>query len=152
MSSHKKYGISLILSAIACCLCLLGAVVLAAILPWGATAYLSEHEPRLMAHITYIIVMMYVAIAVAVAVLVLLLLLLRIVHSEQVFTPVSGRLVTAIALLVILEGLVFGLLGLVYPPAAAVMFVAVTMGLCFLVVSRVLTEATAIKSENDATI
>ena len=148
----KKYGLSLIFSAVACCLCLLGAIVLAAILPWGATAYLSDHEPRLMEHITYIIIMMYVAIAVAVAVLALLLLLLRIVHRERVFTPISGHLITAIALLVILEGLVFGLLGLVYPPAVAVMFVAVTMGLCFLVVSRVMTEATAIKSENDATI
>ena len=152
MTSHKKYGAALILATIACCLCLLGAVALAAVLPQGATAYLSDHEPRLMEHITYIIAMLYVAIVIAVAVLVLLLLLLRVVHREQIFTPVSGRLVTAIALLVILEGLVFGLLGLVYPPAVAVMFVAVTMGLCFLVVSRVLAEATAIKSENDATI
>ena len=29
----KKYGASLVLSAVACCLCLLGAVALAAILP-----------------------------------------------------------------------------------------------------------------------
>lgn len=148
----KKYGASLVLSAVACCLCLLGAVALAAILPWGATTYLSDHEPRLMEHITYIVTMLYAAIAVAVAVLTLLLLLLRVVHRGQIFTPVSSRLVTVIALLVILEGIVFGLLGLVYPPAAAVTFVAVTMGLCFLVVSRVLHEAAAIKSENDATI
>lgn len=148
----KKYGASLVLSTIACCLCLLGAVVLAAILPRGATVYLQDHEPRLMEHITYIMIMLYAAIAVAVVVLILLLLLLRVVRREQVFTPVSGRLVTTIALFVIGEGIIFGLLGLVYPPAVAVMLVAITMGLCFLVVSRVLTEAAAIKSENDATI
>ena len=84
--------------------------------------------------------------------LVLLILLLRVAHKGSIFTPVSGRLVLAIALLVIAEGGVFALLGLVYRPALAITVVAVTMGLCFTVVSQVLREAAALKEENDGTI
>ena len=93
-----------------------------------------------------------VGMAIAAAVLVLLICLLRVCRKGSVFTPVSGRLVLAIALLVIAEGGVFALLGLVYRPALAITVVAVTMGLCFTVVSQVLREAAALKEENDGTI
>ena len=152
MTQSRKPRLSLILSFAACILCLCGIAVTAVLLPATATRYLSEHEPVLMEDITFIIAMLYVGMAVAAAVLVLLICLLRVCRKGSVFTPVSGRLVLAIALLVIAEGGVFALLGLVYRPALAITVVAVTMGLCFTVVSQVLIDAAALKEENDGTI
>ncbi len=152
MSNPRKPRLSLILSLVACILCLCGIAVVSVRLPGTATKYLSEHEPILMENIIYIITMLYVGMAVAAAVLVLLILLLRVSHRGTIFTPVSGRLVLAIAMLVIAEGGVFALLGLVYRPAFAITVVAVTMGLCFTVVSGVLRDAAVLKEENDGTI
>lgn len=152
MTTTRKPRLSLILSFTACVLCLCGIAVTVFLLPTTAAKYLSEHEPILMEDITFIIAMLYVGMAVAAAVLVLLILLLRVCRKGSIFTPVSGRLVLAIALLVIAEGGVFALLGLVYRPALAITAVAVTMGLCFTVVSRVLMDAAALKEENDGTI
>jgi hypothetical protein len=152
MSRSRKPRLSLILSFIACVLCLAAIPVVMICLPSTATKYLSEHEPILMEDIAFIITMLYIGMAVAAAVLVLLICLLRVCRKGSIFTPVSGRLVLAIALLVIAEGGVFALLGLVYRPALAITVVAVTMGLCFTVVSQVLREAAALKEENDGTI
>ena len=142
----------MILSFVACVLCLVSIPVLMVILPGTATRYLSQHEPILMEDIVFIIAMLYVGMIIAAAVLVLLILLLRVAHKGSIFTPISGRLVFSIALLVIAEGGVFALLGLVYRPAFAITVVAVTMGLCFTVVSQVLREAALLKEENDGTI
>ena len=147
-----KPRLSMILSFVACVLCLVSIPVLMIILPGTATRYLSRHEPILMEDIVFIIAMLYVGMIVAAAVLVLLILLLRVAHKGSIFTPISGRLVFSIALLVIAEGGVFALLGLVYRPAFAITVVAVTMGLCFTVVSQVLREAALLKEENDGTI
>ena len=152
MTKHRKPRLSLILSFAACVLCLVAIPAVMLRLPSTATKYLSEHEPILMEDIIFIIAMLYVGMTVAAAVLVLLILLLRVAYKGSIFTPVSGRLVLAIALLVIAEGGVFALLGLVYRPALAITVVAVTMGLCFTVVSQVLREAAALKEENDGTI
>ncbi len=152
MSQAHRPRLSLILSFIACVLCLAAIPAVMICLPSTATKYLSEHEPVLMEDITFIIAMLYVGMVIAAAVLVLLILLLRVSHKGSIFTPVSGRLVLAIALLVIAEGGVFALLGLVYRPALAITVVAFTMGLCFTVVSQVLREAAALKEENDGTI
>ena len=141
MTQSRKPRLSLILSFAACVLCLIAIPVVMIRLPSTATRYLSEHEPILMEDITFIIAMLYVGMAIAAAVLVLLICLLRVCRKGSVFTPVSGRLVLAIALL-----------GLVYRPALAITVVAVTMGLCFTVVSQVLREAAALKEENDGTI
>ena len=152
MTKSRKPRLSLILSFAACVLCLVAIPVVMLRLPSTATKYLSKHEPILMEDIVFIIAMLYIGMAIAAAVLVLLILLLRVAHKGSIFTPVSGRLVLAIALLVIAEGGVFALLGLVYRPALAITVVAVTMGLCFTVVSQVLREAAALKEENDGTI
>lgn len=152
MSRSRKPRLSLILSFAACVLCLCAIAVVSVRLPHMAVTYLSEHEPVLMEDITFIIAMLYIGMAIAAAVLVLLICLLRVAHKGSIFTPVSGRLVLAIALLVILEGGVFALLGLVYRPALAITVVAVTMGLCFTVVSQVMLDAAALKEENDGTI
>lgn len=152
MSRNRKPRLSLILSFAACVLCLCAIAVVSVCLPHMAVTYLSEHEPVLMEDITFIIAMLYIGMAIAAAVLVLLICLLRVAHKGSIFTPVSGRLVLAIALLVILEGGVFALLGLVYRPALAITVVAVTMGLCFTVVSQVMLDAAALKEENDGTI
>ena len=152
MQALKRPHLSLILSFAACVLCLIAIPVVMIRLPSTATRYLSEHEPILMEDITFIIAMLYVGMAIAAAVLVLLICLLRVCRKGSVFTPVSGRLVQTIALLVIAEGGVFALLGLVYRPALAITVVAFTMGLCFTVVSQVLREAAALKEENDGTI
>ena len=152
MSRSVKPRLSMILSFTACLLCLIAIPVVMIRLPTVSTRYLSEHEPILMEDITFIIAMLYVGMTVAAAVLVLLILLLRVSHKGSIFTPVSGRLVLAIALLVIAEGGVFALLGLVYRPALAITVVAVTMGLCFIVVSQVLRDAAVLKEENDGTI
>lgn len=152
MTHPRKPRLSQILSFAACVLCLVAIPAVMICLPTTAVRYLSEHEPILMEDIVFIIAMLYVGMTVAAAVLVLLICLLRVCHKGSVFTPVSGRLVLAIALLVIAEGGVFALLGLVYRPALAITVVAVTMGLCFTVVSQVLREAAALKEENDGTI
>ena len=152
MTQRKKPRLSMILSFAACILCLAAIPPVMIRLPTVSTRYLSEHEPVLMEDITFIIAMLYVGMTVAAAVLVLLILLLRVSHKGSIFTPVSGRLVLAIALLVIAEGGVFALLGLVYRPALAITVVAVTMGLCFIVVSQVLRDAAVLKEENDGTI
>ena len=152
MTESRKPRLSLILSFAACVLCLAAIPAVMICLPTTAVRYLSEHEPILMEDIVFIIAMLYLGMTVAAAVLVLLICLLRVAHKGSIFTPVSGRLVLAIALLVIAEGGVFALLGLVYRPALAITVVAVTMGLCFTVVSQVLREAAALKEENDGTI
>ncbi len=148
----RRRPVSLILSYVACIACLVAIIPVSIVLPGTAATYLSEHEPALMEHFSYLLFIYYLCISIATAVLILLLLLLRVVERGAVFTPVSGRLVFAIALLVIAEGGSIALLGVVYPPALAVTVVAVTMGLCFLVVSHVLREAARLKEENDATI
>ena len=152
MTESRKPRLSLILSFAACVLCLIAIPAVMICLPSTAVKYLSEHEPILMEDITFIIAMLYVGMTIAAAVLVLLICLLRVCRKGSIFTPVSGRLVLAIALLVIAEGGVFALLGLVYRPALAITVVAFTMGLCFTVVSQVLREAAALKEENDGTI
>ena len=59
----------------------------------------------------------------------------------------------AIACLVVAEGFIFGVIGLLYFPLAdAIGFVSVTMGLCLMVVRTVLKDAAALKEENDGTI
>ena len=141
MTQSRKPSLSLILSFAACVLCLIAIPAVMICLPSTATK-----------DITFIIAMLYVGMTIAAAVLVLLICLLRVCRKGSIFTPVSGRLVLAIALLVIAEGGVFALLGLVYRPALAITVVAVTMGLCFTVVSQVLREAAALKEENDGTI
>ena len=96
---------------------------------------------------------LYVALVIALAVVCLLIYLLHIVRTDRVFTLISSRLVLAIACLVITEGLVFGLLGMLcFPLAYAICFVAITMGLCLAVVRTVLKDAAALKEENDGTI
>ena len=152
MTQARKPRLSMILSFAACLLCLVAIPAVMILLPGTATKYLSVHEPILMEDITFILIMLYVGMVIAAAVLVLLILLLRVAHKGSIFTPVSGRLVFSIALLVIAEGGVFALLGLVYRPALAITIVAVTMGLCFTVVSQVLREAATLKEENDGTI
>ena len=149
---RSKPRLSMILSFVACATCLAAIPALMIILPHTAIKYLSRHEPILLEDITFIIAMLYVGMVIAAAVLVLLILLLWVAHKGSVFTPISGRLVLSIALLVIAEGGVFALLGLVYRPSLAITVVAVTMGLCFTVVSQVLREAAVLKEENDGTI
>lgn len=149
---RSKPRLSMILSFVACATCLAAIPALMIILPHTAIKYLSRHEPILLEDITFIIAMLYVGMVIAAAVLVLLILLLRVTHKGSIFTPISGRLVFSIALLVIAEGGVFALLGLVYRPSLAITVVAVTMGLCFTVVSQVLREAAVLKEENDGTI
>lgn len=149
---RSKPRLSMILSFVACATCLAAIPALMIILPHTAIKYLSRHEPILLEDITFIIAMLYVGMVIAAAVLVLLILLLRVAHKGSIFTPISGRLVLSIALLVIAEGGVFALLGLVYRPSLAITVVAVTMGLCFTVVSQVLREAAVLKEENDGTI
>ena len=101
MTQSRKPRLSLILSFAACVLCLIAIPAVMICLPSTAVKYLSEHEPILMEDIAFIIAMLYVGMTIAAAVLVLLICLLRVCRKGSIFTPVSGRLVLAIALLVI---------------------------------------------------
>ncbi len=152
MTSQRKPSLALLLSAVLCTLCLILIPIIAVFMPSVVSEYLAKHEPALMAHITLILTVYYVALAVATVVLVLLVCLLRVTRRGEVFTPVSGRLVYAIAALVIAEGGVIAVLGAVYPPVLMLTVVAVVLGLCLLVVGNVLREAAEIKAENDGTI
>ncbi len=152
MSANRKSPVALTLSVVLCSLCLILVPIISVFMPSVLSKYLTEHEPALMEHITLILTVYYVALAVATAVVVLLLCLLRVTRRGEVFTPVSGRLVYAIAALVLAEGGVIAVLGAVYPPAFALTMVAVVIGLCLLVVGHVLREAAEIKAENDSTI
>ncbi len=154
MKPSRRHPPILWVSYIACVLCLVGVPPVAVFLPRLVEAYTRKYIPASAAHVLPITLILYGGLAIAAAVLVLLCFLLRVAQKGSIFTPVSGRLVLAIACLVMAEGGVFvGLSAFVLPIAAlAVAIVAVIMGLCFLVVSHVLCEATAIKAENDGTI
>ena len=153
MEEMKRPHLSLILSTILCIAALIGMSGAAILLPHIMTHYVAHFVPAAMERFWLIVAILYVALAVALAVVVLLLRLLRVVWTGRVFTMVSSRLVMAIACLVVAEGLVFGILGMMYFPLAyAVCFVAVTMGLCLMVVRTVLKDAAALKEENDGTI
>ena len=153
MEEMKRPHLSLILSTVLCIAALIGMSGAAILLPRIMTHYVAHFVPAAMERFWLIVAILYVALAVALAVVVLLLRLLRVVWTGRVFTMVSSRLVMAIACLVVAEGLVFGILGMMYFPLAyAVCFVAVTMGLCLMVVRTVLKDAAALKEENDGTI
>ena len=153
MEEMKRPHLSLILSTVLCIAALIGMSGAAMLLPRIMTHYVTHFVPAAMERFWLIVAILYVALAVALSVVVLLLRLLRVVWTGRVFTMVSSRLVMAIACLVVAEGLVFGLLGMMYFPLAyAVCFVAVTMGLCLMVVRTVLKDAAALKEENDGTI
>ena len=153
MEEMKRPHLSLILSTVLCIAALIGMSGAAILLPRIMTHYVTHFVPTAMERFWLIVAILYAALAVALAVVVLLLRLLRVVWTGRVFTMVSSRLVMAIACLVVAEGLVFGILGMMYFPLAyAVCFVAVTMGLCLMVVRTVLKDAAALKEENDGTI
>ena len=153
MRALKRPHLSLILSTILCILALVCMSGVTVLLPRIMTHYVTHFVPSLMDQFGLIMAILYVALGVALAVVALLLRLLWVVRTGRVFTMVSSRLVMAIACLVVAEGLVFGILGMMYFPLAyAVCFVAVTMGLCLMVVRTVLKDAAALKEENDGTI
>lgn len=151
MKDIKRPRLSLVMCFVCCILALLGIGVVSVFLP-GIVYFYADGMPDLTRPVP-IIITLYVALAVAAAVVVLLLRLLGVVRAGQVFTPISSRLVEAIAWLVIAEGFVFAVLGLLAIQIAfGVFFVAVTMGLCLMVVRTVLKDAAALKEENDGTI
>ncbi len=154
MSVQSRRPVSLILSYVICLLCLVAALPVAALLPMLVERYLIRYMPEQDERAVFVTVVLYVALAVAVAVLVLLVCLLRVAGRGAIFTPGSGDLVRAIAVLVLAEGGVFAVLATAVLPVfcLAITVVAVTMGLCFFVVGHVLHEAAAIKEENDGTI
>lgn len=149
-----KQGVrpALQLSWVCCALALAAAVAFAVAIPYVIPWYLGEHEPALLEHLPLILTCMYVGVAIAMATIVLLFFLLNVIRKRAVFSPISAKLISAMAWLVVLEGCVFGVLTTVYLPAVGILFVAVTLGLCLMVISGVLKEATAIKAENDQTI
>lgn len=157
MKTSKARRLPLMLSYIFCTLSLLGIIPASVFLPRVVQKYLTRLHPELGSQsglVTEATILLYVGMAIAAAVLVLLLCLLRVTRREHIFTPVSGRLVFAVACLVIAEGGIFILLAHAMLPifSLAVTAVAVVLGCCLMVVSHILTEAAAIKAENDATI
>ncbi len=154
MNKTKHSPVILWISYVVCILCFVCALPVAILLPRLVEAYTEKYIPASAEHVLPITALLYVGLLIAAVVLVLLCFLLRVAQKGRVFTPISGRLVLAVACLVIAEGGVFACLSrFVLPVAAlAVTVVAVTMGLCFMVVSHILSEATAIKAENDGTI
>jgi hypothetical protein len=153
MQPIKRPCLSLLLSFICSILALGGIGGVSLFLPRIMEHYITRFVPGVMDQYALILAILYVALAIALAVVCLLLYLLHIVRTDRVFTLISSRLVLAIACLVITEGLVFGVLGVLYFPLAyAICFVAITMGLCLAVVRTVLKDAAALKEENDGTI
>ena len=153
MQPIKRPRLSLLLSFICSILALVWIGGVSLFLPRIMEHYITRFVPGVMDQYARILAILYVALAIALAVVCLLLCLLHIVRSDRVFTLISSRLVLAIACLVICEGLVFGVLGVLYFPLAyAICFVAITMGLCLAVVRTVLKDAAALKEENDGTI
>lgn len=151
MQTIKRPRASLVMCFICCILAIVGILVVSAFLPHIVSVY-SKNITDL-ADPPLIIAVLYVALAVALAVVILLICLLNVVRTGRVFTAVSSYLVTAIAWLVIAEGFVFAALGFLdIQSAFGVFFVAITMGLCLMVVRTVLKDAAALKEENDATI
>ena len=151
MQTVNRPRLSLILCRICCILAIVGIFAVAAILPYIVNYYVMGMPD--LSHPVAITAVLYVALAVALAVVILLLRLLGVVRAGLVFTPASSRLVEAIAWLVIAEGFVFAVLGFLdIQIAFGVFFVAVTMGLCLMVVRTVLKDAAALKEENDGTI
>ncbi len=150
--TRKRVSPALILSALCCFVGLGLAVAVGIALPFILKSYMERVTPALLPYYLPLLLWLYLAIVIAVTVMLLLLALLNVVLTGRIFTPVSGKLVFAISVLVIIEGFVFGAVGGPFKLALCVAFVAVTMGLCLMVVSGVLREAAALKEENDGTI
>ncbi len=156
MSSSRKQSspISLIVAYVFCTLSLLAVPPAAILLPRVVEHYLTRHDPAAVPHTTAVTALLYIGLFIATVVLILLFALLRVARRNAIFTPVSARLVAAIAWLVVAEGGVFALLALYLLPvfALAVTVVSLVLGSCLLVVSHVLRAATLLKEENDGTI
>ena len=151
MKTIKRPYMSLIMCFVCCILAIIGIITVSVAVP-RIVDYYDDIMPD-MTHPTFVLVILYVALAIALATVILLLRLLGVVRAGLVFTPISSRLVEAIAWLVIAEGFVFAVLGFLdIQIAFGVFFVAVTMGLCLMVVRTVLKDAAALKEENDGTI
>lgn len=151
MKTIKRPYMSLIMCFVCCILAIIGIITVSVAVP-RIVDYYDDIMPD-MTHPTFVLVILYVALAIALATVILLLRLLGVVRAGLIFTPISSRLVEAIAWLVIAEGFVFAVLGFLdIQIAFGVFFVAVTMGLCLMVVRTVLKDAAALKEENDGTI
>jgi hypothetical protein len=125
MQPIKRPRLSLLLSFICSILALGGIGGVSLFLPRIMEHYITRFVPGVMDQYALILAILYVALAIALAVVCLLLYLLHIVRTDRVFTLISSRLVLAIACLVITEGLVFGLLGMLCFPLAYAIFLLI---------------------------
>ena len=129
----------------------LAAVAIAACaMPW--LAFYMIHMPKEQPHVTAVFVLIYAILMAAGTAGALMLRLLRLVEQGDVFTDGSVSCLRGVSWCCIAAGVLFALLGLYFPLALAVAFVAVFVGLCLRVVKNVLREAVVIKSENDLTV
>ena len=94
----------------------------------------------------------YAMLTVAAVAVILLFFLLRTVQREEVFTPLTTRLLSAVSLCCFAEGVLFALLVPLFQLAVGIALAACFLGLCLRVVGNVIDEASRIKSENDFTI
>lgn len=153
MSSSKPRRPALTASFILCYFALALAAAVALMLPIYLKKYVMDWgSPDKQLRHVFIIIGLYLAIAVAVVVICLVIRLLTLVKRGDMFSPAVLRLVTVIAWLVIGVGVLFIPMAVRFPLLFAVAYVAVTVGMCILVVRGILKDAIALKEENDQTI
>lgn len=147
---HPALTLSFVLSYVA----LGGMAVLAVGLFPFLKHYISDYsrQPELASHLGIMLVLLYIALIIAAATVICLICLLKVVKRGAIFSESSLKLITRIALLVMLEAIPLIAMGYFFLLSLAVAYVALTIGICILVVRGILKEAIAIKSENDATI
>lgn len=152
MKSPSKRRPALTASFILCYLALGMAAAVAVFLPKLLIYFMDPNDAEKKVRHALIIAGLYTAIVIAVVVVCLLLRLLTLVKRGTMFVPAVVRLVSAIAWLVIAVGLLFIPMAFFFPLLFACAYVAVTVGMCILVVCGVLKDAVALKEENDGTI
>ena len=139
-------------SFILCYFALVLAAAVAIFLPKFLIYFMDPGDSDKLVRHVLIIAGLYTAIIIAVMVIVLIIRLLSLIRAGNMFIPAVVRLVTAIAWLVIAVGILFIPMAFFFPLLFAVAYVAVTVGMCILVVRGILKDAVALKEENDGTI
>lgn len=153
MNTSKPRRGALTASFILCCAALALAAGAGVYLPTYLKNYMMDFDdPSKTVRHALIIAGLYLALASAVVVIVLVLRLLTLVRRGVIFSESVLRIVTVIAWLVIGTGLLFVPMAIFFPLLFAVAYVAVTVGMCILVVRGILKDAIALKEENDQTV
>ena len=149
---------SLVLSTILAVLLLISLAILCFLLPFvveslcGTRDLIGDRSQMTAAERYTVLGVAYAMVAVAAVAILLLLRLLRVVSHGQVFSRAATKLLDAVALCCLGEGILFAVTGIWFQLSFGVTMGVFLVGLCLHIVGNVIKEACRIKAENDLTI